>query len=65
MLALLMLAQVIAPEVARAKSGEPTKKTTVQLVKMGALDPKRYPKLDSKAILAIQKQARNNQNRNK
>lgn len=63
MLALLMLAQVIAPEVARAKSGEPTKKTTVQLVKMGALDPKRYPKLDSKAILAIQKQARNNQNR--
>ena len=63
MLALLMLAQVFAPEVARAKSSEPFKKTTVQLVKMGALDPKAYPKLDNKAILAIQKQARNKQNR--
>ena len=63
MLALLMLVQVFAPEVARAKSSEPSKKTTVQLVKMGALDSKTYPKLDNKAILAIQKQARNNQNR--
>ena len=63
MLALLMLAQVFAPEVARAKTSEPTKKTTVQLVKMGALDPKTYPKLDKKAILAIQKQARTNQSR--
>lgn len=62
MLALLMLAQVFAPEVARAKSSEPAKQTTVQLVKMGALDPKTYPKLDNKAILAIQKQARNKQN---
>ena len=65
MLALLMLAQVFAPEVARAKSSEPSKKSTVQLVKMGALDPKTYPKLDNKAILAIQKQARNNQNRSR
>ena len=63
MLALLVLVQVFAPEVARAKSSEPSKKTAVQLVKMGALDPKTYPKLDNKAILAIQKQARNNQNR--
>ncbi|MDU2293006.1 MAG: S-layer homology domain-containing protein [Peptococcus niger] len=56
-----MLAQVFAPEVVWAKSSEPSKQTTVQLVKMGALDPKTYPKLDNKAILAIQKQARNNQ----
>ena len=61
MLVLLMLAQVFAPEVVWAKSSEPSKQTTVQLVKMGALDPKTYPKLDNKAILAIQKQARNNQ----
>ncbi|MBS5594221.1 MAG: S-layer homology domain-containing protein [Clostridiales bacterium] len=63
MLVLLMLAQVFTPEVVWAKSSEPSKQTTVQLVKMGALDPKTYPKLDNKAILAIQKQARTNQNR--
>ena len=65
LLALLILVQVFAPEVARAKASEPSKQTTVQLVKMGALDPKTYPKLDNKTILAIQKQARENQKRTK
>ncbi|MBS5915282.1 MAG: S-layer homology domain-containing protein [Clostridiales bacterium] len=65
LLALLILAQVFAPEVAWAKSSEPSKQTTVQLVKMGALDPKTYPKLDNKTILAIQKQARENKKRTK
>ena len=65
LLALLILAQVFAPEVVWAKSSEPSKQTTVQLVKMGALDPKTYPKLDNKTILAIQKQARENKKRTK
>ncbi|WP_237036827.1 cell wall-binding repeat-containing protein [Mediannikoviicoccus vaginalis] len=61
MLAMLILVQTIVPGVALAANGSSDKESKQDLVKVGELDTKDYPKLDNKTILAIQKQARENQ----
>lgn len=62
MLAILLLVQVIVPGVAWASSSDTSiQKQETSLVKVGELDIESYPKLDNKTILAIQKQARENQ----
>ena len=65
MLAMLILAQTLVPGAAWAAKDKPKPKSTQSIVKVGELDTKSYPKLDNKTILAIQKQARENQKRQK
>ena len=61
LLAVLMVAQVIAPQAAWASGNNFNPENKQDLVKVGELDTKSYPKLDNKTILAIQKQAREKQ----
>ncbi len=61
MLALLLLAQTFVPVMADASRVNLKQKQGNNLVKVGQLDTKSYPKLDNKTVLAIQKQARRNQ----
>ncbi len=61
LLAVLMVAQVIAPQAAWASGNNFSPEKKQDLVKVGELDTKSYPKLDNKTILAIQKQAREKQ----
>ena len=61
LLAVLMVAQVIAPQAAWASGNNFNPEKKQDLVKVGELDTKSYPKLDNKTILAIQKQAREKQ----
>ena len=61
LLAVLMVAQVIAPQAAWASGNNFNPEKKQDLVKIGELDTKSYPKLDNKTILAIQKQAREKQ----
>ena len=60
MLAMLMVAQVIAPQAAWASGRYLTPGKKQNLAKIGELDTKSYPKLDNKTILAIQRQASRN-----
>ena len=57
-LAMLLMVQTLVPGVAFATNNNNVEKTKQNLVKVGELDTKSYPKLDNKTILAIQKQAR-------
>ena len=61
MLAMLILVQTLVPGIAWASSDTSIQKQESNLVKVGELDTESYPKLDNKTILAIQKQARENQ----
>ena len=61
LLAVLMVAQVIAPQAAWASGNNFNPEKKQDLVKIGELDTKSYPKLDNKTILSIQKQAREKQ----
>ena len=61
LLAVLMVAQVIAPQAAWASGNNFNLEKKQDLVKIGELDTKSYPKLDNKTILSIQKQAREKQ----
>ena len=61
LLAVLMVVQVIAPQAAWASGNNFNSEKKQDLVKVGELDTKSYPKLDNKTILAIQKQAREKQ----
>ena len=61
MLAVLLLVQAFVPGVALAANASSNPKSVHNLVKVGELDTKSYPKLDNKTILAIQKQAREKQ----
>ena len=65
MLAVLLLVQAFVPGVALAANASSNPKSVHNLVKVGELDTKSYPKLDNKTILAIQKQAREKQKRQK
>ena len=61
LLALLMVAQVLVPGAARAeKAILPYPKMDRELVQVGKVDGKDYPKLTNKVILDIQKQATKN-----
>ena len=61
LLALLMVAQVLVPGAARAeKAILPYPKMDKELVEVGKVDGKDYPKLTNKVILDIQKQATEN-----
>ena len=61
LLALLMVAQVLVPGAARAeKAVLPYPKMDKELVEVGKVDGKDYPKLTNKVILDIQKQATEN-----
>lgn len=60
-LAMLILVQTFVPVEALTNNNALEKKQENNLVKVGELDTKSYPKLDNKTILAIQKQARENQ----
>ena len=55
---MLLMVQTLVPGVAFATNNNNVEKTKQNLVKVGELDTKSYPKLDNKTILAIQKQAR-------
>ncbi|MBS5945309.1 MAG: InlB B-repeat-containing protein [Peptoniphilus harei] len=61
MLAMLILVQTLVPGIAWASSDTSIQKQESNLVKVGELNTESYPKLDNKTILAIQKQARENQ----
>ncbi|EXF27354.1 hypothetical protein BA93_00705 [Finegoldia magna ALB8] len=57
-LAMLLTVQTLVSGVAFATNNNNIEKTKQNLVKVGELDTKAYPKLDNKTILEIQKQAR-------
>lgn len=60
-LALIMVAQVLVPSVARAeKASLPYPKMDKELVQIGKINGKDYPRLTNKVILEIQKEATQN-----